>query len=237
MQYTKDSWSQSDYQDFLSYLKSKTDEKYLEFNKKIVATKEDMLGIRTPELKQISKEIAKGNYREFWQVCGNDYYEEIMIKGFLIGFIKCDFEEICGYIKEFVPLIKNWAVCDCVTANLKQIKKHKEEYFKFIQCYFSSENEFELRFAYISLLDHYIEPDYLENIYEYCDKNMSGYYYVKMAVAWLLSVCYVKFPDRTMIYLNDNRLDDWTYNKTLQKITESNRISPEQKIIIKSMKR
>ena len=38
-------------------------------------------------------------------------------------------------------------------------------------------------------------------------------------------------------YLKKNNLDDWTYNKSLQKICESLRVSKETKKVIKAMKR
>ncbi|MEG1502582.1 MAG: hypothetical protein RR370_04260, partial [Synergistaceae bacterium] len=62
-------------------------------------------------------------------------------------------------------------------------------------------------------------------------------YYVAMAVAWAISICFIKYPKETMIYLNDNNLDDNTYNKALQKICESHRVDNETKAIIRSMKR
>ena len=58
-----------------------------------------------------------------------------------------------------------------------------------------------------------------------------------MAVAWAISVCYVKFEKETMALLLDNALDDFTYNKSLQKITESFRVSKEDKARIRKMKR
>jgi 3-methyladenine DNA glycosylase AlkD len=62
-------------------------------------------------------------------------------------------------------------------------------------------------------------------------------YYVKMAVASAISICYVKFPLRTMKYLKNNNLDDFTYNKSLQKISESLQVDKETKAIIRSIKR
>jgi len=52
-----------------------------------------------------------------------------------------------------------------------------------------------------------------------------------------LSVCFVKYPGKTMKFLRDNNLDDWTYNKALQKIVESYRVDDNTKTIIRAMKR
>ncbi len=87
------------------------------------------------------------------------------------------------------------------------------------------------------LLEYYIEEDYLKDIFYFCDDLDSNEYYVQMAVAWLISMCYVKFEQETLKYLNSNDLDNFTYNKALQKIIESNRVDIEKKNIIKNMKR
>ena len=60
---------------------------------------------------------------------------------------------------------------------------------------------------------------------------------MRMSVAWAVSIYFVHFPKETFAYLKDNRLDDWTYNKALQKIVESYRVSPETKEQIRAMKR
>lgn len=58
-----------------------------------------------------------------------------------------------------------------------------------------------------------------------------------MAVAWAISIAYIKFPKETMELLKHNELDDFTYNKALQKIIESYRVSDEEKEKIRKMKR
>jgi 3-methyladenine DNA glycosylase AlkD len=86
-------------------------------------------------------------------------------------------------------------------------------------------------------MDFYIEYAYIDEVLDIYDNIKHDGYYVKMAIAWALSVCFVKFPDKTMAYFKNNTLDDFTYNKALQKIIESNRVSTENKVIIKAMKR
>ena len=63
-------------------------------------------------------------------------------------------------------------------------------------------------------------------------------YYVKMGVAWALSVCFVRFPDLTLRYLKEaNSLDDFTYNMASRKITESYRVDADRKRLVKGMRR
>lgn len=100
-----------------------------------------------------------------------------------------------------------------------------------------SDKEYEIRFGVVMAMAHYIDEEYIDNVLQWMDRISHEGYYVKMAVAWALSVCYVKFPQKTMNYLKENHLDDFTYNKALQKIIESYRVSTEDKEIIRSMKR
>ena len=58
-----------------------------------------------------------------------------------------------------------------------------------------------------------------------------------MAVAWAISMAYVKFSEKTWEFLQNNHLDDFTYNKALQKMVESYRVDNETKEKIKKMKR
>lgn len=103
--------------------------------------------------------------------------------------------------------------------------------------YLLSDQEYEIRFAVVMMLNFFIEEAYISRILQLLDKVSHEGYYVKMAVSWALSICYVKLPEPTMSYLRNNSLDDFTYNKALQKITESYRVDPETKKWIRGMKR
>ncbi len=58
-----------------------------------------------------------------------------------------------------------------------------------------------------------------------------------MANAWLVQVCYVKYPEKTRHFLENSALDDFTHNKAIQKIRESYRVSREEKEELKLLKR
>ena len=109
------------------------------------------------------------------------------------------------------------------------MKKDQEYWFTFLQPYLESENEFEVRFAVVSMLDHFVNDTYLERLFQAFDSIKHEGYYVKMAVAWAVSICYIKYPEATWEYLERKSLDDFTHNKTIQKIRESYRISKEEK--------
>lgn len=213
------------------------DENYQQFHSKLVPGTDNVLGVRLPEQRKLAKEIAKGDWRGYLATAPEDYYEEIMLKGLVIGYAKADLAEILTYIADFVPKIANWAVCDTFCTNLKITKKHLPEVWAFLQPYLRSKKEFELRFGIVMLLGYYIQDEYIDRVLALLDSAKRDGYYVKMAVAWAVSICFVKYPDKTMAYLKENTLDNFTYNKALQKITESLRVDSATKALIRSMKR
>ena len=88
------------------------------------------------------------------------------------------------------------------------------------------------------ILDYYIDETYLEKDFEIFNNIKLEKYYVKMAVAWAISVCLIKFYDKTINYLKkDCKVDNWTYNKAIQKAIESFRIEDSQKNELRKMKK
>ena len=187
-------------------------------------------------LREYAKQLVKENDIQYLlENIDNEYYEEIMLQGMIIGQAKeKDFEKIKKWIQDFIPKIDNWAVCDTFCAGLKITKKYKDEIWNLLKKYLNSNKEFEIRFAVVMILDYYIEEKKLNEIYKICDKIENDAYYVKMAVAWCISICLVKYYDETLNYLETCKLDDFTYRKAIQKAIESYRLTDEQKEILKT---
>lgn len=213
------------------------DEKYREFTSSLLPGVNNLIGVRLPILRNIAKEVIKEDYKTYLDFEDFIYFEEKMIKGFVIGLLKEDIEIVLSYVEEFIPYIDNWSVCDSFCSSLKITKKNKECVWKFLNRYLKSEKAYDIRFAVVMMLWYYVDDEYLDEILLEVDKICHEDYYVKMAVAWAISMCYVKFPERTLKYLKNNNLDDFTYNKALQKICESLKIDKETKNIIRKMKR
>lgn len=220
-------------------LKGLADKKYKEFHKGLCPGTENILGVRVPILRDYAKKLAKEyEIKELLENIDNEYYEEIMLQGMLIGLEKDkDIQNILEDIEAFVPKIDNWAVCDVFCAGLKITKKHLQEMWEFLQKYVTSDKEFEIRFGVVMILDYYITEDYLERIFAIFDSIKSNQYYVQMAVAWAISICLIKFYDKTINYLKTSQIDKFTYNKALQKAIESYRITDEQKSFLRKMKK
>ncbi len=220
-------------------LLSLQDKKYKEFHSSLCPGTDNIIGVRIPVLRTYAKKLSKQeNIKEYISFNKTVYYEEVMLQGMLIGLLKnTDTKEMLSIIKDFVPKIDNWAVCDIFCSGLKTVNKNKETFWTFIQKYLKSKKEFELRFATVMMLDYFTDEKYIDDVLTILDNIKHDGYYVKMAVAWTISAAFVKFPDKTMNYLKKNNLDDWTYNKSLQKICESLRVSDKTKKEIRKMKR
>ncbi len=218
-------------------LNSLADEEYKKFHSGLCPNNDNILGVRIPDLRKIAKEISKGDWRSFLKENKNEYYEETMLEGFIIGYSKMKLEERFELLSKFIPKIDNWAVCDCSCSTFKFVQKNKKEMWEFIKTYLKSSKEFELRFAIIIILDYYLTDEYIDDVFEIFDNVKKEEYYVKMAIAWTLQVAYVKYKEKTIKYLQNNQLDDFTYNKAIQKMIESNRVSKEEKDELKKMKR
>jgi len=213
------------------------EEEYKKFSSNLLPGINNILGVRIPALRKIAKQIAANDWRSYLEKASDEYFEEIMLQGMVIGYAKAELEEKLSYVKKFDPKINNWSVCDSFCSGLKITTKYKEQVWDFLKKYYSSNNEFELRFYVVMLIFYYIDDEYIQQVLDALNTIKHDGYYIKMAVAWAVSMCYVKLPIATTTFLINNDLDDFTYNKALQKITESLKVDQETKAVIRSMRR
>ncbi len=233
-------WDYPTYREFVEFLKDESDNKYRDFHSALVPNceKEEILGIRMPRLRELAKEIAKGNVRSYLGVATSKLYEERMLRGIVTGLVKTrSFKEFAELCDNFVDQIDNWAICDCFCSGLKQVKKYRVEFFDYIQKYLESNNEWKNRVALVIMLDYYLDDEYINRVLERCDNAKNDAYYVSMARAWLIATAVAKCRDKTMAYLLNNSLDNATFNKAIQKCIESKRIDDETKAYLKTLKR
>lgn len=218
------------------------DKKYLEFSKGLNPQMKDVkqIGIRIPLIRQYAKDLSKKYDLEYlMENIDEEYYEELMLKGFLIGlYRKKSYEDLEENINIFVPKIYDWAICDSFCNSLKITKKYHEKMWKLIKKYLKSKKEFEVRFALVMILNYYIDDEHLEEIFNIINQVKLDKYYVKMANAWLISYCVIKYYERSYRFLKEeSKVDTWTYNKGIQKSIESYNITKEQKTELKKLKR
>lgn len=213
------------------------DKKYQKFSSGLTPGIDTMLGVRLPELRKIGKRIAKADWRTYLKRARDDSFEETLLQGMVIGYADMELAERLTLIKTYIPKIDNWSSCDSFCTGLKFAKKHKKEVWLLLQPYLQSNEVYEIRFGVVMFITYFVEDLYLEPMFRNFNAIDCENYYVKMAVAWAITSCFTVFPEMTMIYLKANDLDDFTYNKALQKITESRQVNPEIKARIRSMKR
>ena len=213
------------------------DLKYKEFHGSLCPDMDNIIGVRIPKLREYAKELYKSNNLEDIKI-EDKYYEELVIQGMLVGFqTKAPIEEVIKQVKEFVPKINSWAVCDTFCAGLKITKKYQTEMFKVIKEYLKSKQEYEVRFAIVMLLDYYINDQYIDQVLQILNNVKLDKYYVQMANAWAVSICLIKYYNKTLEFLKTTKIDDFTYNKGIQKTIESYRITNEQKDYLRTLKR
>lgn len=218
-----------DYNLFIDYLFTLQDIKYRDFHYKLLNNNNiNLIGIKTPILRDISKKISKHNYLDFINNNKHKYYEEIIIHGLVIGYSN-DIQLLDDYLK----YIDNWAINDIVASNLKWFKKNQELGFKKIKKYILNNNPWIIRFGYVLLLNYYVNDDYIDEVINIIKSTTNDDYYVKMAVSWLISICFIKYKEKVIKLFENNNLDKFIINKSISKINDSYRVSKMDKDFIK----
>lgn len=213
------------------------DKKYQAFSAALMPGVTNNIGVRIPELRKLATRLSREDYQDLLEPSADEYMEEKMLRGFIIGAVKITPDERLELIKNFVPQIDNWAVCDCFCGSLKFAKKNQDLVWKFILPYLESEREYELRFGIVMMMSYFIDELHIREVLAHLNQVKHPAYYVRMAAAWAISVCMVKFPELTKVFLKTNNIDDFTHNKAIQKSRESYRVSPTDKDELLKLKR
>ena len=218
-------------------LLSLQDTAYRDFQVKLIpgmdAQKE--IGVRTPELRKLAKELAKReDIREFLNDLPHQYFDENQLHAFILSGEK-DFEKCMEDLERFLPYVDNWATCDQTSP--KVFRKHRKELLESINRWIESEHTYTVRFAIKMLMEHFLDEDFDPIYPEMVATVRSEEYYIRMMIAWYFATALAKRYDAVLPYLKQEKLDVWTHNKAIQKAVESYRITEEQKIYLKSLKR
>lgn len=222
-------WKKEDYKEYIDYLISLQDIKYKEFHSSLVLnSRYEMIGIRVPIMRDIAKQIAKGNIEEFLKCTKDHYYEEVMIQGLVISHIK-DEKIFFSYFEEFIKKIDNWALCDSFCSSIKIIRKYEEKYFERAVELALCNEEFLSRVGLVMILNHFISQENLDTIFDTLNRIQSDKFYINMAEAWLVCEMYIKFPKQTDMFLKKNNLNKFTQNKAISKINDSYRVDKKSK--------
>jgi 3-methyladenine DNA glycosylase AlkD len=218
------------------------DGEYREFNRRIVATNYEMLGVRMPALRGLAKQIAADpSVDEYlWNGPGPDpVYEEVMLYGLVLAARakRLPPEEVFTRLERLIPLFDSWAHVDVIISDFKIFRRHQDEVFQRFLPLKNHPGEFTKRTFAILLMDFFIDAGHIDDTLVHLAEIPQGQYYVDMAIAWAISVALVKQWDRTEPLLRGPVFSRWVHNKAIQKARESYRITPEQKEYLNTLKR
>ena len=217
---------------------SASDEKYREFQSGLLPGINNVLGVRAPILKAIAKKYANTPEGDrFMSSLPHTYYDENMAHGYMLGYLRADRDSVICRIKEFLPYIDNWAVCDSAVSNLKSVLSDPDFTYKFASELVRDKREYHIRLGLVCLLSYCMDKDHIDSALRLVGSIRDERYYVKMAQAWLVSVALAKEFDMSVWILRDNILPAWTHNKAIQKSRESFRIDGDKKQYLLSLKR
>lgn len=213
------------------------DLRYRDFHGPLMPTvdRDTIIGVRIPAVRALAKELGGSPLAaDFLRTLPHAYYEENNLHAFLIGEVR-EFDACIAGVEDFLPWVDNWATCDSLRP--KCFAKNKTALLGHIRRWLTSEKPYTLRFALEMLMVHYLDEAFTPEYPALAAAVESDEYYVNMMSAWYFATALAKQYDAVLPYLTENRLPQWVHNKTIQKAVESYRITPEQKVFLRSLRR
>ena len=212
------------------------DEQYADFQSRLIPTvpRENMIGVRTPKLREIARQIHKSEWREaFLNEVPHRYFEENQLHGFIVSQNR-DFDSCIAELEAFLPYIDNWATCDQTSPLC--FKKNADKLLPYIERWLASPHTYTVRFAIGMLMKHFLDERFQPAYAERVAAIRSEEYYIKMEIAWYIATALAKQWDSVIILIKSRAMDKWTHNKAIQKAIESYRITDEQKTYLRTLK-
>ena len=199
------------------------------------ADPDSIIGVRTPALRALAKELAKrDDISEFLSDLPHKFFEENQLHAFILSGMK-DANECIKLVDKFLPYVDNWATCDQMSPKI--FKKNKDLLLGYVDTWIESDHTYVKRFGIGMLLEHFLDEDFKTSYLTKVSKIRSDEYYVNMMIAWYFATALAKQYKATLPFIEKQKLDKWTHNKSIQKAVESYRITPEQKEYLKTLKR
>jgi len=223
----------------LGRLREMSEPSYAQFSEKLKISQRPILGVRTPHLSTLAKELAKIEEKSFLEdflsfpsVC----YEEIILAYKVFGLLKLDLATNTSYLQQLLEYNDSWATNDCLCSSFTAPKKKQQEYWALIRSYLTSPNPWDIRFATIAMMNSYLTDEYTPFVLQLLKGVHSDHYYVNMGLAWTFATAVAKQRDLTFPYLEKGVLNEVVRKKAIQKCIESYRVSDEDKALLRSMR-
>ena len=212
------------------------DEAYRALQTKLVPNvpPETIVGVRTPDLRRIAKDVfARADRDAFLSDLPHRYYEENLIHFFVLAEIK-DFDACVRGVEAFLPYVDCWPVSDQATP--KSFRKNREKLLPYVRKWIASERVYTARFGLRMLMNEYLDADFRPEHLELAASKTGEDYYLKMMVAWFFATALAKQYDAALPYLENHRLPEWTHKKAIQKALESFRVPDEHKAYLRTLR-
>ena len=213
------------------------EKEYGQFQAKLIPTVDPalILGVRMPKLRALAREISGSAEAEaFLRALPHTYFEENQLHAALIERLR-DYPACLAATERFLPFVDNWATCDCFSP--KVFGKNRAALLDEIRRWITSDKTYTVRFAIKQLITWYLDESFFPECLAMVAAVNSADYYVKMMVAWFFATALAKQYEAALPYLEQERLPVWIHNKTIQKAVESYRITPEQKMYLRSLRK
>lgn len=212
------------------------DDAYRDFQVKLVPNipPKTVLGVRTPEMRAIAKEVFESKDREaFLNTLPHPYYEENLIHFFVLAMIK-DFDTCVQEVETFLPYVDCWPVSDQATP--KAFRKNHQKLLPYIEKWIASDHVYTARFGLRMLMNEFLDADFKEEYLALAASKKGEDYYLKMMVAWYFATALAKRYDETIPYFENRQLDEWVHRKAIQKAIESYRVTDAHKEYLKALR-
>ena len=212
------------------------DEAYRDFQCRLVPNidPDTLLGVKTPALRAIAKEVFNGPDRDaFLSDPKHRYYEENLVHFFMIAMIP-DFDACVKATEAFLPYVDCWPVSDQATP--KAFRKNRQKLLPYLEKWIASEHVYTARFGIRMLMSEFLDADFKPEYLELVASKKGEDYYLKMMIAWYFATALAKRYDETVPYFETRRLDEWVHKKAIQKAVESFRVTDAHKAYLKTLR-
>lgn len=225
-----------EYQQLLQLFRQNSNSQFDEFNNKIINSGVRTIGCTIPFVRSVAKRYSNC-LEQILALPTHDYFEIDLLKGMVVSCAKLPFSQKSPLLWEFAATLENWAACDSNT--LKVPKAERQLYFDLFSQMCRDERPFVCRYGLVNLLASYLDETHISAVFALLGEVKFGEYYVDMAAAWLVATAMAKCRDQTVKFMeNQGRmvLNTFTYNKALQKMRDSLRVSAADKAWTKTLK-
>lgn len=205
--------------------------KHSDRKQKTQDTKYPVMGYKTYDMKLCGKMLAKNMKAKDIIGLVPTTYEETMVLGLIVAYAKCDLKDKLEALDYYFSISDIWSINDTVVAALKD---SSEEYFNYLLDLLN-QDVWRRRYAITAMKYNYLTDEYLDKVFDVIYNLEYGTYYVDIAVAWLLSVAFIKYRTKTSEFYENAPLPKFVLKNVVFKVKDAVRATDYDKYLIEEM--